>query len=126
MARSQGENVTLNDVLQTMDEHYGVVMMLDSEQEAFFPQARSMRKGSQIWSVTVTAGTDTAVKSIPEGSQQEHVEEMKQDCFNEGLNDKYWWMLAHKVNGEHPARYSGLLLAAEKFERWAETRDPLL
>ena len=27
LARSQGENVTLNDVLQTMDEHYGVVWL---------------------------------------------------------------------------------------------------
>ena len=34
-------------------------------------------------------------------------------------------MLAHKMDGEHPARYSKLLLAAQK-ERWAEVRDPLL
>ena len=35
-------------------------------------------------------------------------------------------MLAHKVNGEHPASYSDLLLAVQKLERWAEARDPLL
>ena len=34
-------------------------------------------------------------------------------------------MLAHKVDGEHPTRYSDLLLAAQKLERWAEARDPL-
>ena len=35
-------------------------------------------------------------------------------------------MLAHKVDGEHPARYSDLLLAAQKLERLAEARDLLL
>ena len=51
---------------------------------------------------------------------------MKRDCFYEGLNPKYQWMLAHKVDGEHTVRYSNLLLAAQKVEWWAETRDPLL
>ena len=35
-------------------------------------------------------------------------------------------MLAHKVDGEHPTSYSDLFLAAQKLERWAEARDPLL
>ena len=33
-------------------------------------------------------------------------------------------MLAHKVDGEHPANYSNLLLPAQKLERGAESRDP--
>ena len=37
---------------------------------------------------------------------------MKYDCIYEGLNPKYWQMLAHKVGGEHPASYANLLLAA--------------
>ena len=35
-------------------------------------------------------------------------------------------MLSHKIDGEHPASYSDLLLAAWKLERWAEARDSLL
>ena len=34
-------------------------------------------------------------------------------------------MLAHNVEGEHPASYSDLLLATQELERWAEARDPL-
>ena len=34
-------------------------------------------------------------------------------------------MLARKVDGEHPANYSDLLLTAQKLERWAEAKDPL-
>ena len=35
-------------------------------------------------------------------------------------------MLANKVDGEHSAFYSDLLLAAQELDRWAEARDPLL
>ena len=35
-------------------------------------------------------------------------------------------MLAHKFDGEYPVTYSELLLAAQKLERQAEARDPLL
>ena len=46
----------------------------------------------------------------------EHMEEVKRDCFYEGLNPKDQWMLAHKVNGDNPVTYSELLLAAWKLE----------
>ena len=51
---------------------------------------------------------------------------MKWDHFYEGLNPKYQHILAHKVDGKHPASYSNLLLVAWKLERHAEVRDPLL
>ena len=35
-------------------------------------------------------------------------------------------MRAHKVDGKNPTSYSSLPLAAQKLERWAEARDPLL
>ena len=57
---------------------------------------------------------------------QEHVEEVKQDHFSDGLSPEYWQMLAHKVDGENPVFYSKLFLTAQKLERWAEARDPLL
>ena len=44
--------------------------------------------------------------------QQKHIEKMKQDHFYEGLNPKYQHMLAHNIDGEHPTRYSDMLLVA--------------
>ena len=58
--------------------------------------------------------------------QQEHVEEVKWDCFYEGLSPEYQWMLDHNSNGENPVTYSKLLLTAQKLERQVEERDPLL
>ena len=49
--------------------------------------------------------------------QHKHMEEMKWDCFHEGLNPEYWHMLAHKVDGKHSISYSDLLLVAWKWER---------
>ena len=54
------------------------------------------------------------------------MEKMKWDHFYKGMNPEYWHMLAHKVDGKHPASYSELLLAVWKLEWWAEARDPLL
>ena len=62
----------------------------------------------------------------PSRIQQEHVEEVKWDCFYESLTPNYWQMLAHKVNGENHVTYSELLLAAQKLERCVEGREPLL
>ena len=42
------------------------------------------------------------------------------------LNPKYQCMLAHKVDGKHPIGYSDLHISAQKLERRAEARDPLL
>ena len=42
LARSLGEDATLSDVLQTMDEHYGVVMMIDAISE----ELCSLKQGS--------------------------------------------------------------------------------
>ena len=58
--------------------------------------------------------------------QPEHVEAMKWHCFYEGLNPKYWLVLAHKVDGEHSDCYTNLLAAAQKLQRQAKARDPLL
>ena len=53
----------------------------------------------------------------PSRIQQEHVEEVKQDHFYEGLSSEYLQMLAQKVDGENPVTYSKLLLTAQKLER---------
>ena len=57
--------------------------------------------------------------------QPEHIEEMKHDDFYEGFNPEYWQILAHKVDGEHQASCSNLLLVTWKLERQAEARDSL-
>ena len=123
LARSLGEDATLTDHLQMLNEHYSMVMTFDT---LFY----SLKQGS--WENVVQFGVHLLQQvqilqlEYPERIQQEHMEETKWDCFYEGLNHKYWCMLAYKVDGEHPASYSDLLLAAQKLKRQAEAGDPLL
>ena len=42
LARSLGEDATLNDILQTLDEHYGVVMTFDALSKELY----SLKQGS--------------------------------------------------------------------------------
>ena len=109
-----------------LDEHYGIVMMFDAlSKEPLFPQTRIKGEYDQIQGAPVTAGQDTPVR-IPREDSAQTCRGDEEGYFYEGLNPKYRWMLAHKVDGEHPTGYSDLLLVAQKLERWAESRDPLL
>ena len=71
-----------------------------------------------------TAGLDTSVR-VSRDDPARALEEVKHGHFYEGLNPRIPQMLAHKVDGEHPANYSDLLLTTHKLERWAEVWDPL-
>ena len=124
--RSLGEDAILGNVLWMLDEHYGVVMTFDALSKELYSLKQGMGENVAEFGVCLSQQVQILQMEYPSRIQQEHLEEVKQDCFYEGLSPKYQWMLAHKVNGEDPVTYSKLLLAAQKLERWAEARDPLL
>ena len=108
-----------------LDEHYGVVMTLDALSKELYSFKQETGENVAKFIVCLPQQVQILKMEYPGRIQQEHVEEVKQDHFCEGLSPKYWWMLAHKVNGENPVTYSKLFLAAQKLERWVEARDPL-
>ena len=126
LAWSLGEDATLSDVLQMLDKHYGIVMTFDALTKELYSLKQGSGENIAEFGVCLSQQVQILQSKYPGRIQQEHVKEMKQDHFYEGLNPEYWWMLAYKVDGEHPASYSDLLLEAKKLERQAEARDPLL
>ena len=126
LARSLGEDATLINILQALDGHYGMVMMFN----ALSTELHFLKQGSGEnvtgFGVCLLQQVQILQSEYLARIQQKRIEEMKWDCFYNGLNPKYQWMLAHMVDDEPPARYSDLLLAAQKLERQAEARDPLL
>ena len=125
LARSLGKSATLNDVLQMLDEHYGIEMMFN----ALCKELYSLKQGSgenvtEFW-VHLSQQVQILQSEYLGRIQPEHIEEMKWNCFYEFLNTKCRQMLAHKVDGKIPAGYSDLLLATQKLDRRAKTRDPL-
>ena len=119
-------NATLTDILQVLDEPYGMVMMFDTLSKELYSIKQGSRENVAEFGVCLLQQVQILQSEYLGRIQQEHIQEMKWDNFYKGLNPKYQCMLAHKVDGEHPASYSGLLLAALKLERWAEATDPLL
>ena len=123
LARSLGKATTLNDVLQTLDEHYGVVMTFNALSKELYSLKQGSGENMAEFGVHLSQQVQIFQSDYLGRIQWEHIDEMR---FHEGLNPEYQWMSAHKVDGEHPARYSDLSLAAQKLERQAEARDPLL
>ena len=124
LAQSLGEDATLSDIRQTLDEHYGVVMMFNTLSKEWYSLKQGFGENVAEFGVCLSEQVQILQSKYPGRIQSEHMEQMKCDHFYEGLNPECWWMLAHKVDGENPAGYSHLLLATYKLER-EEARDPL-
>ena len=63
LARSLGEDATLTDILQTLDEHYDMVMTFDALSKGFYSlQARFQGECGQVWSAPIAAGSHTLVR----------------------------------------------------------------
>ena len=116
LARCLGEDATLANILQMLDEQYGMVMTFNVLNKELFPLKQGSRENMAGFRVHLLQQVQILQSEYLGRIQQEHMEEMKWDCFYEGLNPKYWCMLAQKVDGEHPASYFNLLLAAQKLE----------
>ena len=108
LARSLGKDATLGDVLWMLDEHYGIMMTFDALTKDLYSLKQGMWKNVAEFWVCLSQQVQILHMESPSRIQQEHVQEVKQDCFCEGLNPKYWPMLAHKVDGENPVTYSKL------------------
>ena len=126
LARSLVKDATMNNVVQMLGEHYGVLMMFNTLIKELYSLKQGSSENIAEFGVCLLHQVQILQSEYPGRIQLEHVEEMKYDCFYEGLNPKYQHMLAHKVDGEHLVSYSNLLLAALKLERQEEARDPLL
>ena len=89
LARSLGEDATLNAILQMLDEHYGIVMMFDTLSKELY--SLKQRSGENVAEFGVHLSQQVHILQLeyPGRIQQEHVEEMKEDHFYEGLNPKY-------------------------------------
>ena len=72
LARSFGEDASLSNVLQTFDEHYGVVMMFNASVKSSIPLSRIRWECSRVWGVSFTAGPDTPVRVPGEDSARTH------------------------------------------------------
>ena len=89
LSRRVGEDATLGDVLQTLDEHYGVVMAFDTLGKELYSLKQGMGENVAEFGVHLSQQVQILQMEYPSRIQQEHVEEVKQDHFYEGLSPEY-------------------------------------
>ena len=95
-----------------LDEHYGVVMTFDTLSKEPYSHKQGSWENVAKFGVCLSQQVQILQLEYLGRTQQEHVEELKWDCFYEGLNPKYQCMLDHKLDDKHPTIYSDLLLVA--------------
>ena len=89
LARSLGKDVTLSDILQMLDKHYGVVMMFNALSKGLYSLKQGSRESVAEFGVHLLQQVQILQLEYQGKIQPEHVEEMKCDCFYEGLNPEY-------------------------------------
>ena len=76
LARSLGKDTTLNDVLQMLDEHYGIVKMFDALSKELYPLKQGSGENVAQFRVHLSQQVQILQSEYPGRIQQEHVEEM--------------------------------------------------
>ena len=81
LARSLGEDATQNDILQMLDEYYGMVMMFDTLSKKLYSLKQGSGENMAKFRVCLSQQVWILQSEYPGRIQQEHIEEMKQDHF---------------------------------------------
>ena len=89
LVRSLGEDATLGDILQTLDEHYGVVMTFNGLSKELYTLKQGSGKNVAKFGVQLPQQVQILLTEYLSSIQLEHVEEMGCYHFYEGLNPKY-------------------------------------
>ena len=90
LARSLGEDATLGDILQMLDEHYAVVMIFYTLSKELYSLKQGIGENVAEFGVCLSQWAQTLQMEYPSWIQQEHVEEVRWDCFYKGLNPEHW------------------------------------
>ena len=87
--RSLGEDTTLGNVLQTLDEHYGIMMSFNTLSKELYSLKQGTGESMADFGVCLSQKVQILQTEYLSRIQQQHVEEVKQDHFYEGLNPQY-------------------------------------
>ena len=108
-AQNLGKDTTLQEQLQMLDKHYGVVMTFDALNKELYMLHQGYQEGMSEYGVWLALHVWIIQTDLPRHIRDEHLEGVKHDHFYEGLNEEYQVMLAHKMENEWSATYIELL-----------------
>ena len=85
LTQSSGTDVTLDDVLTILDEHYNNMKALDALNQELFQMRMADKETVSDWSVHLSRHLQIVAASFPDCFPPEHVAKLKRDHFYRGL-----------------------------------------
>ena len=82
---SSGMDITLDDVLMILDEHYNNVKGLDALNQELFKLQMAEKETVSDWGVHLSRHLQILAVSFPDHFPPDNVAELKRDCFYGGL-----------------------------------------
>ena len=81
LIQSSGTDITLDDVLMILDEHYNNVKALDVLNQELFQLQMADKESVSDWGVCLSRHLQILAASFPDCFPPDHVAELKRDCF---------------------------------------------
>ena len=114
---SSGMDITLDDVLMILDEHYNNVKELDVLNQELFQLQMADKETMSDWGVHLSRHLQILAVSFPDHFPLDRVAELKRDYFYGGLPKPLKVMVAYLKVGPLMRTYSDYLRAAREAEK---------
>ena len=114
---SSGTDITLNEVLTILDEHYNNVKALDALNQELFQMRMADKETVLDWNVCLSQHLQILVASFPNRFLPECVAELKRDRFYGRLPKRLKAMVAYLKVGPQVRTYSDYLRDTREAEK---------
>ena len=114
---SSGTDITLDDMLMILDEHYNNVKALDVLNQELFQLWMADKEAMLDWGVNLPRHLQVLAASFPDCFHPDPVVELKRDHFYGRLSKQLKVMVAYLKVGPQARTYSDYLRAAREAEK---------
>ena len=115
--QSSGTDITLDDVLTILDEHYNNVKVLDALNQELLQMWMTDKETVSDWGVHLSRHLQILAASFPDHFPLDHVAELKRDQFYGGLPKQLKAMVAYLKVEPQMRTYSDYLRATREAEK---------
>ena len=115
--QSSSTDITLDDVLMILDEHYNNVKALDALNQELFQMRMADKETVSNWGVCLSRHLQILAASFPDHFPPDCVAELKRDHFYGGLPKQLKVMVAYLKVGPQVRMYSDYLRATRDAEK---------
>ena len=117
LVQSSGTDITLDNVLTILDEHYNNVKVLDTLNQELFQLQMADKETVLDWGTCLSRHLQVLATSFPDCFPPDHVVDLKSNCFYGRLPKQMKVMVAYLKVGPQVRTYSDYLRATREAEK---------